>query len=70
MHTIKLKVQDSVLDKVMYFLSNLPKNEVEVIEESNISKNKKTDKDFIAYFSANPIVFEDEFLTRDEANAR
>ena len=32
MHTIKLNIQDKVFDKVYYFLSNLPKDEVEIIE--------------------------------------
>ena len=33
MHTIKLNIQDSVFDKVIYFLNNLPSDEVEIIEE-------------------------------------
>lgn len=33
MHTIKLNIQDNVFDKVIYFLQNLPKNEVEIVEE-------------------------------------
>ena len=37
MHTIKLNIQDSVFDKVIYFLNNLPSNEVKVIEEETIS---------------------------------
>lgn len=36
MHTLKLNIQDSVFDKVYYFLSNLPKNEVEIIEEKTV----------------------------------
>lgn len=32
MRTIKLHIQDKVFDKVMYFLKNLPENEVEVVE--------------------------------------
>ena len=36
MHTLKLNIQDSVFDKVYYFLSNLPKNEVEIVENSVI----------------------------------
>ena len=34
MHTIKLHIKDSVFDKVTYFLKNLPKNEVEIVEDS------------------------------------
>lgn len=67
MHTLKLKVQDSVFDKIMYFLQNLPKNEVEVIEEKVQSKEKE---DFIEYLSSNPVNVNDAFLTRTEANAR
>ena len=51
----------------MYFLQNLPKNEVEVIEEKTVSK---VETDFIAFLSSNPIVVNGDFLTRKEANAR
>jgi len=37
MHTIKLNIQDSVFDKVIYFLNNLPSNEVEIIEKKTIA---------------------------------
>ena len=37
MHTIKLHIEDKVFDKVIYFLKNLPKNEV-FIEEDNIKE--------------------------------
>jgi len=33
MHTIKLQVEDSVLDKVIYFLKHLPKDEVKIVED-------------------------------------
>ena len=33
MHTIKLNIQDNVFDKVIYFLNNLPSDEVEIVEE-------------------------------------
>jgi len=35
MHTIKLNIQDSVFDKVIYFLQNLPRDEVEIIENNS-----------------------------------
>jgi len=34
MHTLKLNIQDSVFDKILYFLQNLPKDEVEIVENS------------------------------------
>jgi len=67
MHTLKLKVQDSVFDKIMYFLQNLPKNEVEVIEEKTVSK---VETDFITFLSSNPVTINGNFLTREEASAR
>ena len=39
MHTIKLNIQDSVFDKVIYFLNNLPSNEVQIIEEDTLIDN-------------------------------
>lgn len=36
MHTLKLNVQDSVYDKIYYFLSNLPQNEVQIVEDNEI----------------------------------
>jgi len=32
MHAIKLNVHDNIFDKVINFLQNLPKNEVEIVE--------------------------------------
>jgi len=32
MHTLKLKIEDSIFDKVIDFLQNLPNNEVEIVE--------------------------------------
>ena len=36
MHTLKLKIEDSVFDKVISFLQNLPSNEVEIVEDTII----------------------------------
>ena len=38
MHSIRVNIQDSVLDKVLYFLQNLPKNEVYIVEDNIIGK--------------------------------
>jgi len=37
MHSIRLDIEDSVFDKVIYFLSNLPANEVKIVEEKKIN---------------------------------
>jgi len=39
MHTLKLNIQDSVFDKILYFLQNLPKDEVEIVENSLIKED-------------------------------
>lgn len=67
MHTLKLKVHDNVFDKIMYFLQNIPKNEVEVIEEKVLPNEQQ---DFIEFLSLNPVKVDASFLTRTEANAR
>ena len=46
MHTLTLKVQDSVVDKIIYFLSNLPKYEVEIVEDKIINeKDEETSRE-------------------------
>lgn len=32
MHTLTVKIQDEVFDKIFYLLNSLPKNEVEIVE--------------------------------------
>ena len=39
MHSIHLDIQDNVFDKVMYFLNNLPKNEVKIVEDNFIEED-------------------------------
>ena len=34
MHTVVLNIEDSVFDKVIYFLKNLPSNEVSIVEDN------------------------------------
>ncbi len=35
MQTIKLKINDSIYDKIMWFLSKFNKDEIEIISENN-----------------------------------
>jgi hypothetical protein len=47
MHTLKLEINDRIFDKVMFFLNNLPKNDVKLTVESSItSKPKKLNRQF------------------------
>ena len=70
MHRLTLDVQDNVLDKLFYFLKNLPKKEVKIINDEVILKEKNND--FISFLVNQPIHVDSniEFLTRDESNAR
>ena len=65
MHSIRLDVQDSVLDKVLYFLQNLPKNEVKIIGDITTSKKTKPQK-----FTSISLHTKDFKFDREEANAR
>jgi len=68
MHTLRLEVEDTIIDKVMLFLQKLPTNEVRIKEEIH----EENQIDFIEYLTQNPVSLGDnkEFLSRVEANAR
>jgi hypothetical protein len=70
MHRLILDVNDNVLDKVFYFLNNLPKQDVKIIANETIEKDKNLD--FISVLTEKPITVEKsiEFLSRDESNDR
>ena len=70
MHRLILNVNDDVLDKVFYFLNNLPKQDVKIIANETIDKDQ--DLDFIAALTNKPIIVNNsiEFLTRNESNER
>lgn len=53
MHTIRLDVKDSVFDKVMFLLSNLPKNEVQMKIENNNTKHNK--ENIVDFFQNSPL---------------
>ena len=65
MHSIRLDVQDSVFDKVIYFLNNLPITEVKIIDDVTSSKKRKAQK-----FTSIRLHTKDFKFDREEANAR
>jgi len=65
MHSIRLDIKDSVFDKVIYFLSNLPVNEVKIIEDTENVQKIKPKK-----FSAVSLDTKGFSFNREEANAR
>ena len=53
MHTVRLDINDSVFDKVMFLLKSLPKSEVKVrIEQESITENKD---DIVSFFQNSPL---------------
>lgn len=70
MHRLTLDVQDNVVDKIFYFLKNLPLKEVKIVSDEIVSKEKG--EDFISFLVNKPLHIDKniEFLTREEANER
>lgn len=42
MHTIKLKVQDSIYSHIMYLLKSLNQKEIEIIEDKQLNQEQNT----------------------------
>jgi hypothetical protein len=61
MHSIRLEIEDSVFDKVIYFLQNLPKDEVKIVEElkSKDYESRKSNSDIKAYANHSANLIED-----------
>ena len=55
MHSIKLEIKDSVFDKVIYFLQNLPNDEVKIVKSIKSSNEDKSDIKVYSDHSANLI---------------
>ena len=70
MHRIILNVNDTVLDKEIYFLNNLPKNDVKIIK--NETFYEENHNDFIASIVKEPVHLDKNitFLTREESHDR
>ena len=65
MHSIRVEIQDSVFDKVIYFLKNLPVNEVKIIDDVAISKKIKQQR-----FNSISLHTKGFRFDREEANVR
>ncbi|MFA7083363.1 MAG: hypothetical protein WC141_02390 [Arcobacteraceae bacterium] len=66
MQSIKLNMQDNLVEKVYDFLKTLPKNEIEIIETTY----DKKDTNKSAKFTAISIDTKSFKFDREEANAR
>ena len=63
MYTIKLDVNDTIYDKVMFFLKNIPVTNIEVKKSDENSSTKKDD--IISFFHNSPLTGNIE-LTREK----
>lgn len=68
MQTLKLEIEDSIFDKVMLFLKQLPKNNIKI----ELQSKENEDDDFISYLVSHPVKLEanESFLSRSDANGR
>ena len=56
MYSIKLDVQDNIFDNVMYFLNNIPNDDIKIKE---IHNQKSTQNDeLVKFFQTSPLVDE------------
>ena len=53
MYTIKLDVNDTIYDKVMFFLNNIPIKNLEVKKIDEIQTQKKDD--IVSFFRSSPL---------------
>ncbi|MEA2072137.1 MAG: hypothetical protein U9O86_01015 [Campylobacterota bacterium] len=53
MYTIKLDVNDSIYDKVMFFLKNIPVKNLEVKKVDDIEAQKRDD--IVSFFQSSPL---------------
>jgi hypothetical protein len=58
MHSIRIEIEDSVFDKVIYFLQNLPKNEVKIVEDIE-SKSNQSENEILLYSNNSANLVED-----------
>lgn len=63
MHTLKIEVNDTIFDKVMYFLSNLPNTDIKLTVENTSQKSPKK-------LNSISIKTKGYQFNREEANAR
>lgn len=65
MYTIKLDIDDSIFDKVIFFLNNIPKKNMEIKKIDRIKDSKKLS--LVDFFQQSPLVGELD-LPRESQN--
>ena len=63
MYSIKLNVNDSIFEKVMFFLNNIPTND---LKTEKISNNEVTNNNLVNFFQSSPLCGEISMSRKDE----
>ncbi len=64
MHSLRLNINDKIFDNIMFFLNNIPSNDLEV-KEIQTTKKIKNKNNLVQFFQTSPIVNEIN-LTRNK----
>jgi hypothetical protein len=65
MHTLKLNINDTIYDKIMWFLYRFDKSEIEIIHEDSVfNSNKDYLNNELNRINSNEVIF----ITADELN--
>lgn len=64
MYSIKLDVNDSIYDKVMFFLKNIPVKNLEVKKVDDTQDQKKDN--IVSFFQSSPLMGELNLERKDE----
>lgn len=64
MHSIRLDINDNIFDKVMFFLNNIPSNDLKIKIEKSQENCEKTDS-LVNFFQNSPLRDEVE-LSREK----
>ena len=70
MKTLRLRINERVIDKVLYFLKNLPKDEVEIFEELENTPSLSHDSSGKIKFKATTLHTKGFRFDREESHAR
>jgi hypothetical protein len=68
MYSIKLDINDKIYEKVMFFLANIPKQDLTIKEIKNFDDNQKK-TNLVEFFRNSPLVGEVEIKRDSYINA-
>jgi len=56
MQTIQLNISNDIFEKVMSFLELLPKNKIDIVQNSKPKKDQQEKESLVDFFQASPLV--------------